>query len=122
MDSERTRPGSRVAERGQAMPLVALVMAVAVVALLLVAHLGGTLVDRARARTAADAAALAGAQGGRAAAERASRDNHGTLERWTAGDGYVEVTVLIGRARATARARPGPAGPIEQGVSPRLVA
>ena len=118
MGTERTRPGSRVQEQGQAVPLVLLVMAVAVAAMLVVVHLGGTVVDRARARTAADAAALAGAEGGRATAERAARDNDGMLEAWTAGDGYVEVTVRVGRARATARARPGPSGPIAPEVWP----
>ncbi len=47
-------------DEGQALPLMAVVLMVAAVAVLLAAHLGGVVVDRARARTAADAAALAG--------------------------------------------------------------
>ena len=90
-------------------PLSVMVLAVAVVTLVVIAHLGGLVVDRTRARTAADAAALAG----------------------VGADGSTQVTVRVGRARATARARPGRpehdgrvarVGPARTEVSPRLLA
>ncbi|GEM_PF-111261 len=121
MGSEGTRAGVGVADRGQAVPLLVVVLAVAVTAMLMVAQLGGVVVDRERARTAADAAALAGVEGGRAAAEIEARANGGTLEAWVVSDGFSQVTVRVGRARATARARPGRPGRVGTWVSPRLV-
>jgi hypothetical protein len=83
---------------------VALVMVVALGAALLVAHLGTVAVDRAAARSAADAAALAGAAEGEVAARWAAGANGGTLERFVWDGAQVEVTVRVGRARASARA------------------
>ena len=48
-------------ERGQVLPLAAGIVVLAAAAMLLVVHLGRAANERARARTAADAAALAGA-------------------------------------------------------------
>src|SRR5438128_2221470 len=55
-------------ERGSVLPLVAVGILVAGGAVLLLGRMGTAAVDRASARTAADAAALAGAAEGRAAA------------------------------------------------------
>jgi FlaG/FlaF family flagellin (archaellin) len=94
-------------DHGQASPLVALVLVFAVVAALAATELGVTVSDRAQARTAADAAALAGVTGGRGAADAVAAANHGSLERFVVADGDTDVTVRVGRARATARARAG---------------
>jgi Flp pilus assembly protein TadG len=67
--------------------------------------LGGMVSTRAKAQTAADAAALAGAAAGRVAAEEIAGDNRGRLESFAVQDGEVEVTVRVGDARATSRAR-----------------
>jgi len=91
------------------LPLIALVMLAAAGAALVVAALGGVVIDRTRARTAADAAALAGVTGGRTRAEQVARANGGRVRRYVEVDGAVEVTVRVGRAEATARARAGPA-------------
>jgi hypothetical protein len=96
--------GDRVSARGQAVPLVAGLMAVAVVVLVAIGHLGQTAADAARARTAADAAALAGAAEGRDAAVRLASANGATLVAFAADQGAVLVTVRVGRASATARA------------------
>ena len=118
-------------DEGQVTPLSVMVLAVAVVTLVVIAHLGGLVVDRTRARTAADAAALAGVAGGRPGAEAQARANGATLEAWVVADGFTQVTVRVGRARATARARPGRpghdgqvgrVGPARTEVSPRLLA
>jgi hypothetical protein len=61
-------------------------------------------VDAARARTAADAAALAGAADGRAAAASVARDNGGMLESFTPVADDVIVRVRVGQAVAEARA------------------
>lgn len=89
---------------GQAVPLVAGIMAVAVVLLITVAELGRTAADGARARTAADAAALAGVAEGPDAAARLAAENGGTLVSYAADDNAVLVTVRVGRVSATARA------------------
>ena len=90
--------------RGQALPLVALVLALTAGVLVLAVRLGAPLDDAARARTAADAAALAGAAEGPEAAERLARDNGGTLVDYRATGAGVEVTVRVGAAVAIARA------------------
>jgi putative Flp pilus-assembly TadE/G-like protein len=99
---------SAVDERGQAVPLALVVVAIAVIVMLAIAELGGNVVDGGRARTAADAAALAGVEGGREASERVAAGNGASVVAWTSrpdGDGVtVTVTVQVGRARATAAA------------------
>jgi hypothetical protein len=82
----------------------AVVILVAAAAMLVLAQLGVLAARRAQARTAADAAALAGAADGRAAADDVARANGATLESFVAiGDG-VEVRVRVGSTHATARA------------------
>ncbi len=72
-------------------------------ALALVAH-GGRVVDAARARTAADAAALAGAADGRSAADRLAAANGGRVTSYRAEGDDVVVAVVVGEATARARA------------------
>ncbi len=60
-------------ERGQAVPLALVVVALAILATAAIAELGGNVVDAGRARTAADAAALAGVEGGREASASGCR-------------------------------------------------
>jgi hypothetical protein len=88
-------------------PLVAVIVVVAAGAALLLTRLGTEVIDRARARTAADAAALAGVSGDRAAAARVARADGAALERFVRVGDQVEVTVRIGNFRATARASIG---------------
>ena len=52
--------------------------------------------ERARAQTAADAAALAGAARGRPAAVAMARENHGDLASFAVEGAEVEVTVRVG--------------------------
>ncbi len=94
-------------QRGQVLPLVAVIVVVAAGAALVLARLGTEVIDRARARTAADAAALAGVEGDRAAAERVARADGAALERYVRVGDQVEVTVRVGNFRATARASLG---------------
>jgi hypothetical protein len=99
---------------GVAMAMV--VLAAVTGMILLLGALGATVNDRLRARTAADAAALAGVTGGRAAAEEVARANAGVVESYAVlgpsgrGSGdvgvEVEVAVRVGRARAVSRAAP----------------
>lgn len=96
-------PGDRTEERGQALPLVALVLVLVVVVSLLLAAIGDAVIDRSRAQTAADAAALAGAAEGRAAAERLATANGAILVSFDPGP-PVEVVVEIDGRRARARA------------------
>lgn len=91
-------------ERGQAVPLVVALVVVAVVALLAVGRYAAGVVDAARARTAADAAALAGAAEGQAAATAAAAANGGRLVAFARYGGRVEVVVVVGVARVRAAA------------------
>lgn len=106
------RPG---ADRGSAALLVVLI-AVGVVGAALVAlvSVGPVLIDANRARSAADAAALAGAHDGRDAAADVAAANGATLIGWEERDGElpgartVAVEVRLGTATARARATTDP--------------
>jgi hypothetical protein len=98
------------AECGQAAPLAAAAVALAVTLTVAVARLAGDLADAARARTAADAAALAAVYGGRAAAAELAARHDGTLIEWFRVGRDVVVTVRFGHAVATARATGGELG------------
>lgn len=91
--------------RGQVVPLLAAFIVVAGLLLIALTHLSGGAVDRALARRAADAAALAGAADGRDGAERLARDNKARVSRFTVKERDTEVVVTYGDARAIARAR-----------------
>jgi hypothetical protein len=100
----RTRVGRNPADAGQVVPLVAaLIMVVAGIAVVIVA-VGGVLSDRAVARTAADAAALVAAVDTDDAAARTAEANGARLVAVHRHLDQVEVTVVVGRATARARA------------------
>jgi hypothetical protein len=92
------------------MPLVLAVVALAVVVILALVPLAQAAVQRARARTAADAAALAGAAEGEDSAREVAEANGGELVGWKAAGTDVWVTVTVGDARAVAKARREPPG------------
>src|SRR5438552_16474787 len=92
-------------ERGQVTPLVALAVLAAAGACIGLGRLGGAAVAQARAETAADAAALAGAAGGRDPADWAARVNGGHLVGFEQAGRDTRVKVAVGPASATARAR-----------------
>lgn len=97
-------PRRAAGDGGQAVPLVVAVVVVAAMAVVAFGQLAVGAVDAARARTAADAAALAGARDGQVAAAAAATANGGELVRFvTAGDDVL-VDVRVGRATARARA------------------
>lgn len=91
-------------DRGQAVPLLLGVLALGLVLLVAVSRVAVAGVSAARARTAADAAALAGARWGRPAAAESAADNGGRLVVFTQLGPDVLVTVVVGDASATARA------------------
>jgi hypothetical protein len=95
-------------ERGQAAPLAAAVVAMAVVLTVAVGRLAGDLVDAARARTAADAVARASVIGGRAAGEQLAARHNATVIGWSRYGDDVLVTVRVGKAVVRARATGGP--------------
>jgi len=95
-------------DRGQAVPVLIGVVAVLAAIALGIARFGADLGDAARARTAADAAALAGVEGGADGAALLAAANHASLVSFTQDGDDVLVTVVVGRARATARASGGP--------------
>jgi hypothetical protein len=97
-----TRRGA--GDRGQALPLVVAVVAFVAVCVVGAGRLVGGAVDAARARTAADAAALAGAGDGRAAAAEMAAANGGVLVGFREAGDDVVVDVRVGSAVATARA------------------
>ena len=95
-------------DHGQAVPVLIGVVAVLAAIALGIGRFGGHLTEAAQARTAADAAALAGVEGGARAAAALAAANHATLVSFTAEGDDVLVTVTVGQARATARATGGP--------------
>ena len=80
------------------------VAAVLGVLLVSVGHLGRNASDSARARTAADAAALAAVHGGRDAAERLARANGAELVSFEQHSDVVVVRVSVGSSIAGATA------------------
>ena len=95
-------------ERGQAMPLLLVVVVMAALAVVAVGQFGQRLVDRGRAQIAADAAALAATSGGRPAAARLAAGNGAVLTSYIEAGGAVTVVVQVDGQRATARATDGP--------------
>lgn len=94
-------------QRGQVLPLVALVLVLVGGACLVLARLGAIAVARARAVAAADTAALAGAVHGESAARRVAQANGAELQSFErVGRKDVRVRVGVGPARGRARARP----------------
>jgi hypothetical protein len=100
-----------VGDRGQAAVLLVMVASVIfLVATTALVVLGGRVVERTRAQTAADAAALASLHGGRPSAEVLAAHHGAEVVLWVRGpvDGEVTVVVRLGGARATARATNAP--------------
>ncbi|HYN33030.1 MAG TPA: pilus assembly protein TadG-related protein [Ilumatobacteraceae bacterium] len=96
-----------VVDRGQAAILFVVVVSVIfVVSTTALAVLGGRVVERTRAQTAADAAALGSLEGGRPSAEALVERHGAELVSWVRGpvEGEVTVVVRLGESRATARA------------------
>ena len=98
-------PSALSIEAGQAVPLFAAMILFVLLIGVGLMHLAEGLGDRARARTAADAAALAGARDGEDMAARVAEENHASVEQYVARNREVEVTVRVGDERATARAQ-----------------
>ena len=113
-------------ERGSMAPLVALVVVLAGAACLVLGRLGGVATATARAQTAADAAALAGAADGPDAARALARANGARVARLDVDGDAVEVAVVVGDdVAAVARARSGEvaggdAGPGVGGTAARV--
>ncbi len=68
----------------------------------------GDLVDRQEARSAADAAALAGVVGGRGSSARLASANGGELVSWSRSGRQVTVRVRVGDQVVIARATDEP--------------
>ncbi|SVC55242.1 uncharacterized protein METZ01_LOCUS308096, partial [marine metagenome] len=95
-------------DRGQILPFTALLLVLAAGLAVLIVELGQIAVDRAQARNAADAAALAAAASpgrARAQAVRLAGANGARIVSFDEPPGEVVVVVVVGRARATARAQ-----------------
>ena len=95
-------------DRGQILPFTTLLLVLAAGLAVLIVELGRVAVDRAQARTAADAAALAAASSperARTQAVRLAGANGARVISFDELPGEVVVEVRVGRARATARAQ-----------------
>lgn len=92
-------------ERGQALPLMAVLLVFAGVLGLGLVRVGVAAARRASAQAAADGAALAGAEAGPAAAAAVAGANGAAVVGFTQEDLDVVVTVSRAGVRATARAR-----------------
>lgn len=114
-------------EAGQVLPFVVLSTVIAAGLLFGIARIGGDALVAARARSAADAAALAGAAAGREAADELARANGGRLRVFEQEGTDARVEVELESATAPARARR--AGPVAAddgarrgGLAPAMVA
>ena len=96
------------ADRGQAVVLLLAVVVLIVLSMVAVGRFGARVVGIEQAQIAADAAALAGVDGGRAAAARLADANGAALVSFTAIGDDVLVTVVVDGVRATARASRAP--------------
>ncbi|MFN2608300.1 MAG: M15 family metallopeptidase [Acidimicrobiales bacterium] len=92
--------GSGRSEQGSALPLMVVAVVAAGTLALQVAKLGGAAGDRARAQTAADAAALAGAADGEDAARALAEANGARLVGYTTAGLDTRVVVDLGVAQA----------------------
>jgi hypothetical protein len=92
-------------DRGQIVPLAAAMVALCCVVLLALVPVASALDDRARARTAADAAALAGAADGDQTARQIAEANGADLVELERTGDQVVVQVRVGEVEAYARAR-----------------
>jgi hypothetical protein len=101
----RVAASARGGDRGQTMPLAAAMVALAAALMLAFVPVGTALDRRTRARTAADAAALAGAADGESAARRLAAANGGELVDFDDSSDRVVVEVRIGSLTAYASAR-----------------
>ena len=102
-------------ERGSALPLLVVAVVLGGVLALQMGRLGGAAGSRARAQTAADAAALAGAADGEPAARALAEVNGATLVGFEERGLDTRVVVELASARASGKARregarPGPDG------------
>ena len=97
------RPGRN--DGGQIVPLAAAMLALCCVTLVALVPVAGALDDRARARTVADAAALAGAADGEQTARQMATANGAHLLQIERNGDEVVVRVRVGGVEAYARAR-----------------
>jgi hypothetical protein len=97
-------------ERGQVAPLLAVVIVAAGFLCVVVAKFGVAAAERASARTAADAAALAGAAAGRSGADALAAANRGSVVRYEQSGRDVRLRVAVDGAAASAKARQEGAG------------
>jgi Flp pilus assembly protein TadG len=98
-------------DRGQAAVLVLVLATVLFVSMsAALVDVGGRVIDRTRAQTAADAAALGAIIGGREAAETVAQRHGATLLSFERGpdDRRVTVVVRLGTATADAAASDAP--------------
>ena len=104
-----TSKGCSVRDRGSMLVFVMLVglALTAAVTLALTPLLVG-LIAHAKAQNAADAAALAGVNGGEAASSAVASANDATLVAWSRSGYEVSVTVQVGDQHASARATNAP--------------
>lgn len=102
---DRSTRRGRGSEAGQVVPLVAVALVVLGAAAYGLVEVGTLLVERAAARTAADATALElAATGDEQLAAAVARANGAELESVRRAGVEVEVEVRVGRATARARA------------------
>lgn len=112
-------------DEGQATPLMVAGLGLVVLMLLALGPMGRALADRAQARTAADAAALAGAANGEEAARKLAEANGAELLSYEAEASEVVVEVEVdginafSRARAFEVRRPGVGSGPSVGTGPR---
>ena len=96
-------------DRGSMLVLVVFVgVAITLAVMLTVTPVLGDLIDRQQARSAADASALAGVNGGMTASSELASANGAALVAWSRHGRQVTVRVQVGAQVAVARATDEP--------------
>ena len=93
-------------EKAQATVWMVAAIMVAMTAAVYMTRMVSSADRRSSAQSVADLAALAGATGGRSAAETVALGNGATVTEWTVANGVVTVAVRRGDAVASASATP----------------
>lgn len=112
--------GCRFEDRGQALPLVVVLLWLVMGAALLLAALASAAIDRSRAQAGADAVALAGVVDPSSIDAVAAANEVTVMHTTSRGDTTLSVRVRSGEATAPARAAAPPLA--HQGLDPRMIA
>lgn len=102
--SSNSFPRAQTRERGAAIPMLALSLAIFLILSTVIVGVGNEAAKRTRAQSAADAVALAGAAGGQSEADRMAHKYQANLLTFSIDGSTVSVVLLLDGIRSYAHA------------------